>query len=134
MEGTSSSCSTLDPQSSTAGQGIHILKNVLTRLGSIKLTLAVLLILACTAAFGTFLPQGGDMQAWQDLVGRTGTRAAAALGLTDFYHSVWFLALLSLLVVNLLACTVNRIPGMRHALSGKAALGRDAVLEVPDTA
>ena len=43
------------------------MKAVLNRFGSIKLTLVVLLLLACIAAFGTFLPQGGDVEAWEKL-------------------------------------------------------------------
>jgi hypothetical protein len=33
----------------------------------------------------------------------------------------------------MLACMTNRIPGMLSALSGKGALGREAILELPDT-
>ena len=109
------------------------MKSFLNRLGSIKLTLAILLILACAAAFGTFLPQGEGMEAWEKMVGTAGARLAAGLGLTDFYHSIWFTALLSVLVLNLLACTINRIPGMLHALSGSAALGREAAFDLPDS-
>jgi hypothetical protein len=73
------------------------------------------------------------MEAWENLIGKGGTRVAVTLGLTDFYHSVWFTSLLAILVLNMLACMTNRIPGMLSALSGKAALGREAVLELPDS-
>jgi len=109
------------------------LRTILNRFGSIKLTLTVILLIAGTAAFGTFLPQGGNLEAWENVIGNTGTRIAVTLGLTDFYHSIWFTSLLAILVLNMLACMANRIPGMLSALSGKAALGRKAVLELPDT-
>ncbi|MDF1525522.1 MAG: cytochrome c biogenesis protein ResB [bacterium] len=109
------------------------MRTVLNRLGSIKLTLTILLLTAGASAFGTFLPQGGDMEVWEKLVGTTGTRMAVTLGLTDFYHSVWFTALLAILSANLLACMVNRVPGMLSSLSGKAAMGREAVLDLPDS-
>jgi cytochrome c biogenesis protein len=109
------------------------LRTVLNRLGSIKITLTVLLLIAGVAAIGTFLPQGGSMEAWEKLVGTTGTRAAVTLGLTDFYHSIWFISLLAILVLNMLACMTNRVPGMLSSLSGKAAMGRKAVLELSDT-
>lgn len=109
------------------------MKTFLNRLGSIKITLWVLLLLAGAAAIGTFLPQGGDMEAWESLAGATGTRIAVALGLTDFYHSPWFVPLLVVLVVNLLACMASRLPGILSSLSGKAALGREAVADLPDS-
>ncbi len=109
------------------------MRTFLNRLGSIKLTLTILLLIASVAAFGTFLPQGGNMETWEDLVGKTGTRIAVNLGLTDFYHSIWFTSLLAILVLNMLACMTNRIPGMLSAISGKAALGREAVLDLSDT-
>ena len=109
------------------------MKTVLNRLGSIKLTLAIMLLTAGASAFGTFLPQGGSMEDWEKLVGTTGTRMVAALGLTDFYHSIWFTSLLAILSINLLACMANRVPGMLSSLSGKAAMGREAVLDLPDS-
>ena len=109
------------------------MKAVLNRLSSIKLTLTVLLLISGAAAFGTFLPQGGDIQAWESIIGKTGTRISVSLGLTDFYHSIWFISLLTILVLNMLACMTNRIPGMLSALSGKRALGRKAALELTDT-
>lgn len=107
------------------------MKAVLNRLGSIKLTLTVLLLLSCAAAFGTFLPRGGNIEAWQGIAGNAGARMALALGLTDFYHSIWFTSLLAVLVINLLSCMVNRFPGMLSSLSGKTALGREAAFDLP---
>ena len=109
------------------------MRTVLNRLGSIKLTITVLLLIAGTAAFGTILPRGPDLEVWEKLVGTTGTRVAVILGLTDFYHSIWFVTLLAILVLNMLACMYNRVPGMLSSLSGKAALGREAALELSDT-
>ena len=109
------------------------MRTFLNRLGSIKLTLTVLLLIAGVAAFGTILPRGPDLEVWENLVGTTGTRVAVTLGFTDFYHSIWFVTLLAILVLNMLACMYNRVPGMLSSLSGKAALGREAVLELPDT-
>jgi cytochrome c biogenesis protein len=73
------------------------------------------------------------MEAWENLVGTTGARMATALGLTDFYHSIWFTSLLAILSVNLLACMANRVPGMLSSLSGKGAMGREAVLDLSDS-
>ena len=92
-----------------------------------------MLLTASAAAFGTFLPQKGDMETWESLIGITGARIAVYLGLADFYHSIWFISLLAILVLNMLACMTNRIPGMLSALSGKGALGREAAIDLSDT-
>jgi len=73
------------------------------------------------------------MEAWENLIGKTGTRIAVHMGLADFYHSIWFVTLLVILVLNMLACMTNRVPGMLSTLSGKAAMGREAVLDLSDT-
>ncbi len=73
------------------------------------------------------------MEAWENLIGKTGARISVYLGLTDFYHSIWFITLLAILVLNMLACMTNRIPGMLSALSGKGALGREAAFDLSDT-
>jgi cytochrome c biogenesis protein len=109
------------------------LKTVLRRLGSIKLTITVLLLLTLAAAFGTFLPRGQDLSAWQKVAGNTGAKAAAVLGLTDFYHSVWFTGLLAALAVNLIACMANRLSGILSSLSGESAIKRGAVVDSPYT-
>lgn len=108
------------------------MKTILNRLGSIKLTITTLLLLSVTAAFGTFLPRSQDLAAWQNMVGDTGAKTANVLGLTDFYHSVWFIAFLALIAINLIACTANRLPGIVSSLSGRAALGGGVALDLPE--
>ena len=102
------------------------------RLGSIRITIPVLLLIAGASAVGTVLPRGGDRAVWESLLGAGGTRIAFALGLGDLYHSPWFAALLALLAANLVACMAARLPGMLSSLSGKAALGREPVLDLAD--
>lgn len=54
---------------------------------SVRLTLALLVLIALAAALGTFLPPS-----------------------VDVYHSFWFASLLSLLSLNLVACSWGRFP------------------------
>lgn len=98
-----------------------------------RLTLAILLVLSAAAAFGTFLPRSQDPGAWQTMAGTRGAGAAAVLGLTDFYHSVWFTGLLAVLCANLLFCMADRLPGMLLALSGKNAVKMEPVVDLPDS-
>ncbi|UCG39532.1 MAG: cytochrome c biogenesis protein ResB [bacterium] len=109
------------------------MKKLLNRLGSFGQTLPLLLVLAAVGAAGTFLPQGKDPSDYEKLVGAPAARAVQLLGLDDFYHSPWFVALLLCLVVNLIACMANRIPGMISSLRGEAALRRAPVLVLPDS-
>ena len=108
------------------------LKKIINKLGSLKLTLTLFLLLGLMSAFGTFLPQGPDMGKWEELLGTAGTRIAATVGLVDFYHSLWFQLLLVGLSINMAACMWSRFPGMVGACSGQAALGRKPVLEFTD--
>ncbi len=108
------------------------MKPLINKLGSLKLTLTLFLLLAGMSAFGTFLPQGPGTQGWEDVLGSTGARIAAAMGLADFYHSPWFQILLVSLSVNMVACMWGRLPGMLSAVRGQAALGRGPVLDLPD--
>lgn len=53
---------------------------------SLKLTLALLIILAAASVLGTLLPQ------------------------QDLYHSIWFRVIIGLLAVNLIVCSLDRFP------------------------
>ncbi len=80
-------------------------------LSSVRLTIVLLILLAITSVFGTIIPQE---QA-------AATRFARALSpgllnlfnslqLFDMYHSVWFRAIISLLALNLIICSLDRFP------------------------
>jgi len=78
---------------------------------SLKLTIFLLITLSITSIIGTIIPQypNIDERYW-------GTISAARrafydkLGFFDMYHSWWFLALLTLFSVNLIACSIKRLP------------------------
>ncbi len=82
--------------------------NILDWLASLKLTLFVFFALAAASTVGTLLPQGAELE-------ESGLSAGTisliqSLGLNNLYHSSWFRMLLLLLCVNLLVCTVDRLP------------------------
>ncbi len=82
---------------------------------SVKLTIALFILLALASVLGTLIPQG-----------RSGAEYAARYGdlsgplmklqLTDLYHSPWYLALLFLFALNTIFCTLARLgPKWRRA-------------------
>jgi len=76
---------------------------------SLKLTVVLLLTLAMTSVIGTVLPQNADPDAYRQAFGNMGYRLFSFLDLFDMYHSWWFLLLLTLLTVNIVVCSINRL-------------------------
>ncbi len=79
-------------------------------LSSLKLTLVLFFALAASSVVGTLLPQGVSAP---ELMGHFSPAAVSLidlLGLNNLYHSIWFRVLLLLLCMNMIACTVERLP------------------------
>lgn len=87
---------------------LHALWNFLC---SLKLTVVTLLLLAATSIFGTVIPQNRSLAQYQQHYGDK-AQILQALQLDDMYHSVWFTALLGLFVLNLVACSLRRLPAV----------------------
>ena len=76
---------------------------------SVKLTIGLLLTLAATSIIGTLIPQNEAPGAYLQTFGETLYRVFSLLGLFDMYHSWWFRALILLLVVNIIVCSIDRL-------------------------
>lgn len=79
-------------------------------LASLKLTVSIFLILAVCSIVGTLFPQGLTSE---EIEGRFSPAVAWAIdtfGLADLYRTGWFRMLLLLLCVNLVICSVQRLP------------------------
>ena len=77
---------------------------------SLKFTLALLLLLAAVSIIGTVIPQNlseGEYLRHYSLASYT---VLKTLGIFDLYHSWWFILLLFLLSINLIACSIKNIP------------------------
>jgi cytochrome c biogenesis protein len=76
-----------------------------------KLMFALVIFAGLFSAVGTFVPQGPD-NAPQVIkqYGQAAYDRLHAIGVTDTYHSWWFLLVLLLFTLNLLACTIVRLP------------------------
>ncbi len=79
-------------------------------LASVRLTVAVLLLLAATSVIGTLIPQGGGPGDYIRQYGETAYRLLYVFDLTDMYHSWWFRSLIILLTANITVCTLRRFP------------------------
>jgi cytochrome c biogenesis protein len=73
------------------------------------LTVAVLLTIAAAAVIGTLIPQNQPPEYYQEHFGEKLYQILVRLDLPDMYHSLWFQALLLLLAVNIIACSLDRI-------------------------
>jgi cytochrome c biogenesis protein len=80
---------------------------------SVKLALFTLFILATTSIIGTIIPQKETAQWYSEKYGEAAANLFQVLAITpDMYSSVWFLALLGLLCLNLIVCSIDRFPGV----------------------
>ncbi len=79
-------------------------------ISSIRLTIFICILLALVSVLGTLIPQNLGPHDYSRLYGSPWGAWIARLGLADLYHSAGFILLLVLLAVNLVACTVERLP------------------------
>jgi len=104
-------------------------KTILSFLSSLKLTIALLIIIAALSVLGTLIPQ-------QYGAGETFTHMSPgliatfrSLQLLDLYHSVWFIILMCLLSLNLIACSLKRFPTSWKLFTATPSLDRTKPFE-----
>ena len=101
-------------------------------LTSIRLTVYLLLILAAVAIFGAVLPQGQPAEFYLDRFGETWGGLIWRGGLANIYFSIWFLAPINLLALNILSCLIHGLPrAWRRSLT---PLSAEAALKLPPRA
>jgi len=79
-------------------------------LTSIRLALLSLLLVAIASIIGTLLPQQESWNYYQEKFGSLLAEILWRLGLFDIYRSPMFLAIIGLLILNLIACSLKRLP------------------------
>ncbi len=77
---------------------------------SLKLTLFLLISLALTSIIGTVLPQGALPPEYVAQISPTKLQIYSKLGFFDMYHSWWFISLLYVFSLNLISCSIKRLP------------------------
>ncbi|WP_170161545.1 cytochrome c biogenesis protein ResB [Desulfosoma caldarium] len=92
------------------------LRQLWRTLGSVRLALFLFLILVLGCIVGTLVPQDLSEREVMARYGPTTARWLLAFQINDLYHSLGFQALLVALSVNLIACTLQRLPKTRALL------------------
>lgn len=77
---------------------------------SLKLTIFLLISLALTSIIGTVLPQGQLPPEYVAQISPTKLQFYSKLGFFDMYHSWWFITLLYVFSLNLVSCSIKRLP------------------------
>ena len=84
---------------------------------SLKLTMFLLISLALISIIGTVIPQGIPPEEYLARITPAKIQLYKALGFFDMYHSWWFILLLYMLTVNLVACSFKRLPHIWKIIS-----------------
>ncbi len=96
-------------------------KNLISSLGealsSLRLTIGLLIVLAVASIFGTVIPQNAAPEEYLRVYKVATYKILHILGFLDMYRSWWFVLLLTLLCLNLIACSVGRFRLTRRLLS-----------------
>ena len=86
-------------------------KNSLVSLfASVQLALFLLFLLAATSIVGTLIPQNNARAFYIERYGQKTAQFFQLLDIPDMYNSWWFLGLLTLFAINLIVCSLDRIP------------------------
>jgi cytochrome c biogenesis protein len=87
-------------------------------LASVKLAIVIFALISLTSIIGTILEQKGDPERNLEILTRLFGKSLAPtlftvsekLGFMDMYHSWWFTGLLVLFSINLVICSLDRLP------------------------
>lgn len=91
-------------------------RGILSSLASLKCGLILLGVIIVFSVLGTLIPQDLAPQEYIEKYGESLYPLLTRFHLTSLYHCWWFTLLLTLLGVNLLICTVQRIPFKKKSL------------------
>ena len=78
---------------------------------SVTLTIILFSVLAATSIIGTLIPQNQTPEVYFRAYGEFFYKVFSALKIFDMYHSWWFQMLLVLLALNIVICSIDRLPG-----------------------
>jgi cytochrome c biogenesis protein len=99
---------------------------------SIRLAIVLLSAIALGALLGTVIPQQAAAEAFSSRLHPALLAVLQALQLFDIYHSAWFILLLVLLAINLIACSLDRFPAAwRQIRSGTSPERPELFTDLP---
>ncbi len=77
---------------------------------SVKTAIFIFFVIAITSIAGTLIRQQPTPEGYEQFYGKTLASIIKALKLYDMYHSWWFQLLLVLFAINLIVCSIDRLP------------------------
>ncbi|MBI4962966.1 MAG: cytochrome c biogenesis protein ResB [Desulfomonile tiedjei] len=95
-----------------------IFSDITTFFTSVKTTITLLFVLASASIIGTVIPQDTGLDQLKQTVAPLVYRIMIILDLGTVYRSWWFILLLVLLALNLLACLVRRLSAIPDEWKG----------------
>jgi cytochrome c biogenesis protein len=101
-----------ESKKTVSGQEKGFLSILFDLFRSLKLTIFLLIFLAILSIVGTLIKQNAAIEEYLERYGEGLFEVLDFFSLFDMYHSWWFSAILLMLVVNLLACSIHRLPGI----------------------
>jgi cytochrome c biogenesis protein len=96
---------------------------------SLKLTIALLILLASLSIIGTLIAQKASPSEYIQRYGIGLYEVLKFFNLFDMYHSWWFGAILVFLMINLVTCSLHRFPGVWSQISRSPTGLEDPILK-----
>jgi cytochrome c biogenesis protein len=96
---------------------------------SLKLTISLLILLAILSIIGTLITQNATRSEYIQRYGIGLYEVLNFFNLFDMYHSWWFSAILLFLVINLITCSIHRLPGILGQISRESRELEDRMLK-----
>jgi cytochrome c biogenesis protein len=96
---------------------------------SLKLTISLLILLAILSIIGTLIAQNATRSEYVQRYGIGLYEVLNFFDLFDMYHSWWFIAILLLLVINLITCSIHRFPVIWSQISRGSGELEDRMLK-----
>jgi len=96
---------------------------------SLKLTISLLILLAILSIIGTLITQNATRSEYIQRYGIGLYEVLNFFNLFDMYHSWWFSAILLLLVINLITCSIHRFPAIWSQISRGSGELEDRMLK-----
>ena len=96
---------------------------------SVKFAVFLLITLAIAAVVGTIIPQGEESIQFAMRLKPSTFRILSLLGLFDVYHTLWFRSILALLALNLIVCSLDRIPKTWKRIRSTSQVDMDEVFK-----
>ena len=94
-------------------KGKNSIKDLIWKyLCSMKVGIILLIIVAILSIFGTLIPQGAEEEVYYRQYSETVADIILFTGMDNVFETWWYLLVGGLLCVNLLACSINRFPGI----------------------